>query len=159
MTGVMYLLSMILAANSTSLEDILSSLTNVREYDAPYVAHWPQIVVTYNGDMLDGPFLETRVRKYILDICQELGIYDTHLDAFGWVKRDSCLLQGSQNLKAVTKYKWSYDSVSIDPEDMVRFAKTRPAYIVTYSVSDAVASYYLYTKYVHLFIRHLPQYS
>ena len=100
-----------------------------------------------------------------------------HLDAFHWVKRDSYLPQGSQGLKAVTKAKLGectpgsrtscldrtphtsicsvfpgYDPVEIDPEDMVRFASERPTEMASYSVSDAVATYYLYTTYVHNFI-------
>lgn len=75
-----------------------------------------------------------------------------HLDAFRWVQRDSYLPQGNQGLKAVTKYKLGYDPVEVDPEDMVRFARERPAHMASYSVSDAVATYYLYTTYVHNFI-------
>lgn len=59
------------------------------------------------------------------------------------------LLQG---LKAVTKSKLGYDPVEVDPEDMLRFAMERPAHMASYSVSDAVATYYLYTTYVHNFI-------
>ena len=54
----------------------------------------------------------------------ELGIYpneameyrgrcSVHFDAFAWVKRDSYLPQGSQGLKAVTKYKLGYDPVEV----------------------------------------------
>ena len=68
------------------------------------------------------------------------------------MKRDSYLPQGSQGLKAVTKYKLGYDPVEVDPEDMVRYARERPAHMASYSVSDAVATYYLYDKYVHMFI-------
>jgi len=56
------------------------------------------------------------------------------------VRRDSYLPQGSQNLKAVTKYKLGYDPVSIDPEDMVKFAQECPIHMATYSVSDAFAT-------------------
>lgn len=35
---------------------------------------------------------------------------------------------------------------------MVRFASERPTEMASYSVSDAVATYYLYTTYVHQFI-------
>ena len=35
---------------------------------------------------------------------------------------------------------------------MLRFAIEDPFYMASYSVSDAVATYYLYMKYVHLFI-------
>lgn len=75
-----------------------------------------------------------------------------HLDAFCWVKRDSYLPQGNQGLKSVTRCKLGYDPVEIDPEDMLRFAKERPDYMASYSVSDAVATYYLYNLYVHNFI-------
>lgn len=52
----------------------------------------------------------------------------------------------------MTKYKLGYDPVEVDPEDMVRFAQEKPVHMATYSVSDAVATYYLYELYVHLFI-------
>ncbi|KAL0586473.1 hypothetical protein ABG067_003860 [Albugo candida] len=75
-----------------------------------------------------------------------------HLDAFCWVKRDSYLPQGSQGLKAVTKYKLGYDPVEVDAEDMLSLAQEDPMQMATYSVSDAVATFYLYEKYVHLFV-------
>ncbi|KAK1559202.1 hypothetical protein Q3G72_011797 [Acer saccharum] len=75
-----------------------------------------------------------------------------HLDCFAWVKRDSYLPQGSQGLKAVTKAKLGYDPLEVNPEDMVRFAKEKPQMMASYSVSDAVATYYLYMTYVHPFI-------
>jgi DNA polymerase epsilon subunit 1 len=73
------------------------------------------------------------------------------MDAFCWVQRDSYLPQGAQGLKAVTKYKLGYDPVEVDPEDMLPMAQEHPVHMATYSVSDAVATYYLYEKYVHLF--------
>lgn len=127
-----------------------------------YRRHGPQIVVTYNGDFFDWPFVEARAEKYGFDMFQELGVEkkgeeysgrcSVHLDAFHWVQRDSYLPQGAQGLKAVTKYKLGYDPVEVDPEDMVRFAQERPVHMASYSVSDAVATYYLYEKYVHMFI-------
>jgi hypothetical protein len=83
---------------------------------------------------------------------QYRGRCSVHLDAFHWIQRDSFFPQGSQGLKAVTKHKLGYDSVELDPEDMVRFAQERPVHMATYSVSDAMATYYLYEKYVHSFI-------
>ena len=126
----------------------------------------PQVIVTYNGDFFDWPFLETRAEKMGLSMAKELGVEKqggsngeeyrgrccVHMDAFSWVRRDSYLPQGSQGLKAVTKAKLKYDPVEIDPEDMVRFARERPVHMASYSVSDAVATYYLYDQYVHLFI-------
>ena len=75
-----------------------------------------------------------------------------HLDAFAWVKRDSYLPHGSQGLKAVTRAKLGYDPIEINAEDMLKEAIENPFYMASYSVSDAVATYYLYMKYVHLFI-------
>lgn len=69
-----------------------------------------------------------------------------------WVKRDSYLPVGSQNLKAVAKAKLCYDPVELDPEEMCRLASEQPQVLSNYSVSDAVATYYLYMKYVHPFI-------
>jgi len=40
----------------------------------------------------------------------------------------------------------------VDPEDMLRLAIEEPLHMASYSVSDAVATYYLYTTYVHNFI-------
>ena len=45
-----------------------------------------------------------------------------------------------------------YNPLEIDPEDMLRFAAEKPHVLASYSVSDAVATYYLYMKYVHPFI-------
>lgn len=44
-----------------------------------------------------------------------------------------------------------YDPVELDPEDMCRMATEQPQDLANYSVSDAVATYYLYMKYVHPF--------
>ncbi|KAL2328488.1 hypothetical protein Fmac_021915 [Flemingia macrophylla] len=124
----------------------------------------PGIYVTYNGDFFDWPFLEQRATHLGFKMSDELGFkcdknqgecrarYACHLDCFAWVKRDSYLPQGSQGLKAVTKAKLGYDPLEVNPEDMVRFAKEKPQMMASYSVSDAVATYYLYTTYVHPFI-------
>ncbi|RZB74984.1 DNA polymerase epsilon catalytic subunit A-like [Glycine soja] len=124
----------------------------------------PGIYVTYNGDFFDWPFLERRATHHGFKMSDELGFkcdmnqgecrarYACHLDCFAWVKRDSYLPQGSQGLKAVTKAKLGYDPLEVNPEDMVRFAKEKPQMMASYSVSDAVATYYLYTTYVHPFI-------
>lgn len=72
------------------------------------------------------------------------GRCSVHMDAFCWVKRDSYLPQGAHGLKAVTRYKLGYDPVEVDPEDMVRLAGEAPTMMASYSVSDAVATYYLY---------------
>lgn len=117
----------------------------------------PQIFVTYNGDFFDWPFIDERASQYGMDMAAELGVYVTrdgeyrgrtavHMDCIYWVRRDSYLPAGSHGLKAVTKYKLGYDPVEIDPEDMLRFAHERPKYMSSYSVSDAVATYYLYMK-------------
>ncbi|KAF7724021.1 DNA polymerase epsilon catalytic subunit [Apophysomyces ossiformis] len=123
----------------------------------------PNIYVTYNGDFFDWPFVEARAKVYGIDMYQEIGVYRdeedeykckhaSHMDAFRWVKRDSYLPQGSQGLKAVTTAKLGYNPMELDPEDMTRFAAEQPQTLAQYSVSDAVATYYLYMKYVHPFI-------
>ncbi len=140
----------------------------IRRFLSEFQRLKPQIVVTYNGDFFDWPFLEQRCAVYGLDMKYELGVEQVggdgnsegeyrgrccvHMDAFSWVKRDSYLPQGAQGLKAVTKYKLGYDPVEVDPEDMVLYARDRPVHMASYSVSDAVATYYLYMKYVHMFI-------
>ncbi|XP_060169809.1 DNA polymerase epsilon catalytic subunit A-like isoform X1 [Lycium barbarum] len=146
-------------------------VTNVKNEEG-LLRHWfahmqvvkPGIYVTYNGDFFDWPFVETRATHYGLSLKDELGFscdknqgecrakFACHLDCFAWVKRDSYLPQGSQGLKAVTKAKLGYDPLEVNPEDMVRFAKEKPQMMASYSVSDAVSTYYLYMTYVHPFI-------
>ncbi|XP_040208047.1 DNA polymerase epsilon catalytic subunit A [Rana temporaria] len=123
----------------------------------------PSIIVTYNGDFFDWPFVETRAAVHGLNMLQEIGFQKDnqgeykstsciHMDCYRWVKRDSYLPVGSQNLKAAAKAKLGYDPVELDPEEMCRMATEEPQVLATYSVSDAVATYYMYMKYVHPFI-------
>ncbi|XP_039817999.1 DNA polymerase epsilon catalytic subunit A-like isoform X3 [Panicum virgatum] len=124
----------------------------------------PGIYVTYNGDFFDWPVLEKRAAHHGIKMNEEIGFqcdnnqgecrakFSCHLDCFAWVKRDSYLPQGRQGLKAVTKAKLGYDPLEVNPEDMVCFAMEQPQTMASYSVSDAVATYYLYMTYVHPFI-------
>lgn len=124
----------------------------------------PHIFVTYNGDFFDWPFMDARAKVHGINMADEIGISldlrsgeyrgrsSVHMDAFCWVKRDSYLPQGSQGLKAVTRYKLGYDPVEVDAEDMLALARDEPLKMASYSVSDAVATFYLYDKYVHLFV-------
>ena len=80
------------------------------------------------------------------------GKWITHLDCYAWVQRDSYLPLGARGLKAVTKYKLKYDPVEIDPELMTPYCQEKPREMAEYSVSDAVATYFLFMKYIHDFI-------
>jgi len=75
-----------------------------------------------------------------------------HLDCMHWVNRDSYLPQGSRGLKAVTQAKLGYQPVEVPPEDMLRRARDDPQGMASYSVSDAVATYYLYKRQVQTMI-------
>ena len=121
------------------------------------------IIVTYNGDFFDWPFVESRANLHNIDMFKAIGfqvtnqkVYEskqcTHMDAYCWVKRDSYLPVGSQGLKAATKAKLRYDPIELDPELMTPMAQEQPQTLANYSVSDAVATYYLYKKYVDPFI-------
>jgi len=123
----------------------------------------PTVIATYNGDFFDWPFVEARASVLGIDMYQEIGYrknsediyqsnYGVHMDCFSWVSRDSYLPQGSRGLKAVTVAKLGYDPDELDPELMTRYASERPQVLAEYSVSDAVATYYLYMKYIHPFI-------
>lgn len=123
----------------------------------------PTVIATYNGDFFDWPFVDARASVNGIDMYQEIGWrkgqeehyccdYSVHMDCFHWVNRDSYLPQGSRGLKAVTTVKLGYDPDELDPELMLRYASERPQILAEYSVSDAVATYYLYMKYVHPFI-------
>ncbi|QBM87336.1 DNA polymerase epsilon subunit 1 [Metschnikowia aff. pulcherrima] len=123
----------------------------------------PTVIATFNGDFFDWPFVETRSNFHELDMFDEIGFakdnedeykskYCVHMDCYRWVKRDSYLPQGSQGLKAVTTAKLGYNPIELDPELMTPYAYEKPQILSEYSVSDAVATYYLYFKYVHPFI-------
>ena len=123
----------------------------------------PTVIATYNGDFFDWPFIEARASVLGIDMYTEIGFrknsediyqsdYCVHMDCFAWVNRDSYLPQGSRGLKAVTVAKLGYDPDELDPELMTPYANERPQTLAEYSVSDAVATYYLYMKYVHPFI-------
>lgn len=55
-------------------------------------------------------------------------------------------------MQAVTTAKLGYNPIEVDPEDMTRYASEKPQVLAQYSVSDAVATYYLYMKYVNPFV-------
>lgn len=55
-------------------------------------------------------------------------------------------------MQAVTKAKLGYDPVEVHPEKMMAMAAQRPQGMASYSVSDAVATFYLYMTYIHPFI-------
>ena len=55
-------------------------------------------------------------------------------------------------MQAVTKAKLGYNPIEVNPEDMMRFAAEEPQTMASYSVSDAVATFYLYMTYIHPFI-------
>ncbi|KAL1959793.1 hypothetical protein VTO42DRAFT_938 [Malbranchea cinnamomea] len=123
----------------------------------------PTVIATYNGDFFDWAFVEARASVQGIDMYTEIGfrknsedIYQSdhcvHMDCLAWVNRDSYLPQGSRGLKAVTVAKLGYDPDELDPELMTRYASERPQTLAEYSVSDAVATYYLYMKYIHPFI-------
>lgn len=123
----------------------------------------PTVIATYNGDFFDWPYVEARASINGIDMYHEIGWkkdnedqfksnYGAHMDCFHWVNRDSYLPQGSRGLKAVTVAKLGYDPDELDPELMTPYAAERPQTLAEYSVSDAVATYYLYMKYVHPFI-------
>eukprot|EP00835_Amoeboradix_gromovi_P002472 NODE_141_length_17903_cov_0.288643.p1 type:complete len:1889 gc:universal NODE_141_length_17903_cov_0.288643:9604-3938(-) len=122
----------------------------------------PHIFTTYNGDMFDFPYVQTRCALYNLNLYELFGFQSVndefrselliHLDAYKWVKRDSYLPAGSHGLKAVTKAKLGYHPDELDPELMTPYASSNPQILAQYSVSDAVATYMLYMKYVHPFV-------
>lgn len=62
----------------------------------------PHIIVSYNGDFFDWPFVETRAAIYDIDMKREIGFSKSrdgnylsrpsmHMDCLCWVKRDSYL--------------------------------------------------------------------
>lgn len=115
----------------------------------------PFILSTFNGDKFDWPFIRDRTVHYNMNLEEEIGItvnsmgefigrWAVHMDCFYWVQRDAYLPQGSHGLKSVTKAKLGYDPVELEPELMVPYAREKPQELAEYSVSDAVATFYLY---------------
>ena len=124
----------------------------------------PAIFTSFNGDTFDWPFIEGRAKQHNMRI-EDIGIFCTqgmnteysgrfsiHMDCLYWVNRDAYLPQGSRGLKNVTKAKLGYEPVELDYELMVEYAETRAQELAEYSVSDAVATYFLYMKMIHDFI-------
>ena len=102
----------------------------------------PHVLVTYNGDFFDWPYVEARCGKFDLSLYKELGVrcnkqqgdsaegeYSgrclVHLDAFCWVKRDSYLPQGTQGLKV--RYIYTYINNSPPPRHSVHSPLHGPA--------------------------------
>ncbi|TIB63670.1 hypothetical protein E3P77_03431 [Wallemia ichthyophaga] len=123
----------------------------------------PTVMATYNGDFFDFPYVDARATANGLSLYAETGFERdnedeyksatcSHMDCFRWVKRDSYLPQGSHGLKAVTVAKLGYNPIELDPELMTPYAIEQPQVLAQYSVSDAVATYYLYMKYIHPFV-------
>ncbi|CAJ0911133.1 12739_t:CDS:10, partial [Entrophospora sp. SA101] len=92
----------------------------------------PSVLVTYNGDNFDMPYVKLRASKYGIDMFTEIGFsenkyaeytsdYCIHMDCFYWVKRDSYLPVGSQGLKRVTESKLGYNPDELDPEVMTMY--------------------------------------
>ncbi|OHT04305.1 DNA polymerase epsilon catalytic subunit A [Tritrichomonas foetus] len=123
----------------------------------------PHIMVTFNGDFFDWPFIDKRASINGISMYQRIGFrnfgndeylsnFAPHIDCLRWVRRDSYLPTGSHGLKAVTKEKLQYNPLELDPEDICPLGKEDPQRLANYSVSDAYATYYLYIIYVHPFI-------
>jgi len=140
----------------------------LRRFFEHIVEQRPHVYVHYNGDFFDWPYIEKRAFHFGISMRKEIGIskdrndiyvgrFVINIDCYSWVSRDSYLPQGSQNLKEVTRKKLQYNPVELDPELMVEYAYRRPSELATYSVSDAVATYYLFKKYVQDFIFSLCQ--
>ncbi|GAW81728.1 DNA polymerase epsilon, catalytic subunit a [Plasmodium gonderi] len=122
------------------------------------------IFVTYNGDFFDIPYLCRRCEINNLSVPKEIGFimnnnkqecscnFILNIDAYKWVERDSYLPNGSRTLKSVCKIKLKYNPTEVDPEQMVPIARKNPQHLAVYSVSDAVATFYLYDKFIHNFL-------
>lgn len=89
------------------------------------------------GNFVCRPFVEARAKFHGFSLLSEIGFakdsadeyrsrHCIHMDAFKWVKRDSYLPVGSQNLKACTRAKLRYDPVELDPEQMLPMAREKP---------------------------------
>ncbi|VDM60133.1 unnamed protein product [Angiostrongylus costaricensis] len=128
-----------------SIFNEINEIATIRRFFDHILEVQPNIIVTYNGDFFDWPFVETRARIRGINMMEEIGFSKdsldeyksrncAHMDAFRWVKRDSYLPMGSQNLKAVAKAKLGYDPIEVDPEEMCKMAREEPqvSFILSY---------------------------
>ncbi|KAI9626477.1 hypothetical protein KEM48_010300 [Puccinia striiformis f. sp. tritici PST-130] len=99
-------------------------------------------MATYNGDAFDFPFVYARAAIHGLDMFKEIGFTRTRNPNSDLGLASHGLFQVGQTLQ----------SIELDPELMTPYAVEQPQTLAQYSVSDAVATYYLYMKYVHPFI-------
>ncbi|KAF8511456.1 ribonuclease H-like domain-containing protein [Gautieria morchelliformis] len=111
----------------------------------------PTVMATFNGDLFDFPFLCARAEARGIDMFLETGFTKDSEDEFK-SRTYAHLDFFSQGLKAVTTAKLGYDPIELDPELTTLYAMEQPQVLAQYSLSDAVATYYLYMKYVHPFI-------
>ncbi|KAI5148676.1 DNA polymerase epsilon subunit 1 [Enteropsectra breve] len=140
-------------SNENDEKDLISRFINIIQEFRPH------IISSYNGAFFDWPFVNKRALNYGISLEHSIGYtekndyFDSpfilHMDCYKWVKRDSYLPMGNQGLKEVSRIKLGYFPDEIDPEDMVMHAQTNPQLLASYSVSDALATYYLYIKFVH----------
>ncbi|MEQ2199573.1 hypothetical protein XENOCAPTIV_003448, partial [Xenoophorus captivus] len=114
---------------SKSIADQLDNIVDMREYDVPYHVRVSIDLKIHVAALIQRWFDHVQETKPNIFVTYNGDFFDW------WVKRDSYLPVGSHNLKAAAKAKLGYDPT-----------------LATYSVSDAVATYYLYMKYVHPFI-------
>ena len=111
--------------------------STIRRFVSECHAAAVSIFVTYNGDSFDWPYVSARAELYGISIEHEFGLRQNpsqefvgvdcvHLDCYRWVKRDSYLPQGSQNLKAVTRSKLGINPYELDPESITPDGIERP---------------------------------
>ncbi|KAL1544573.1 DNA-directed DNA polymerase [Salvia divinorum] len=122
----------------------------------------PSIYVTYKGDCIDWPFLETKAANHGYNMNEELGFridkhkgechakFACHLDCFAWVKRDSHQPKRKQGLKSVANVLLGFDPVQDIAKDVVCFARHSPHRMTSYYVSNVVSTYYLYMTHLSL---------
>ena len=94
----------------------LDELSLLRRFCSHLRELQPHVIVTYNGDSFDWPYIDKRMTHFGLSLKAELGFgpsaaddgkyylssATTHIDAIHWVKRDSYLPAGSHGLKVRT---------------------------------------------------------
>ena len=127
----------------------------------------PRVFVTYNGEYFDWPFVQKRAAQLLISMIPQIwgrNKFRAHRYAsdsrpyihlhgcYHWVNRDSYHPQGSHGLNIVTRTILCFEKEEIPPGEMMAAASERPHEMARYSVSDAVCTYFLYTKNVHLFV-------
>lgn len=126
----------------------------------------PNVIITYNGDFFDLPYIIERADIYNLNYSflkvnqnKHMGWFllnsFIHLDILYWVKRDSYAPMGERGLKDMCKSKLRFEPDEINYMEMMDCAKNDPLKMLHYNASDVICTKLLSDEFVFNFLLNL----